>query len=513
MKAVRMSEMTSDELGRVKRERDLYRALLELGGQEQLEPLLERALALVVDVTGASQGYLEVRDPGSEEDAAVWWMGHACSPAEVDEIRATVSRGIIAEALASGRTILTHSALLDERFRNRESVRARRIEAVICAPIGGDASRGVVYLQGRAAPGVFTDEAREHAEALAQHLAPFVERLLARTRSRRAGDATGALRARYRIEHVVGHGPAIAQALEQAMLAAPLDVSVLLTGPSGSGKSLLARAIHANSRRASAAFVELNCAALPENLIESELFGSLAGSHSEARSNQPGKVAAAEGGTLFLDEVGEIPYAAQAKLLQLLQSKQYYPLGSPQPVQANVRVVAATNEDLREAVKARRFREDLFYRLQVLPVRLPSLSERREDVPDLAEHLLESACRRHGLPQLGLSPAGLRSIQAGEWQGNVRELEHTVEAAAIRAAGEGTEVVEPRHLFPGNPRASDSAELSFRDATRWFQSELLERTLRENEWNIAEVARRLGLARSHVYNLIRAFELGKNQEA
>jgi Nif-specific regulatory protein len=508
-----MSEATPDELGRVKRERDLYRALLELGGQDQLEPLLEQALALVVDVTGASQGYLEVRDPGREEDAASWWMGHACSPTEVEEIRSVVSRGIIAEALASGRTILTHSALLDERFRSRESVRARRIEAVICAPIGGDASRGVVYLQGRAAPGVFSNEAREHAEALARHLAPFVDRLLARARSAESRDATLALRGRYRLAEVVGRGPALAQSLEQAMLAAPLDVSVLLTGPSGSGKSLLARAIHANSRRASAPFVELNCATLPENLIESELFGALAGSHSEANRNLPGKVAAAEGGTLFLDEVGEIPYGAQAKLLQLLQSKQYYPLGSPQPVTADVRLIAATNDDLREAVKARRFREDLFYRLQVLPIRMPALVERREDLPELAGHLLGAACRRHGLPPLRLGSAGLRAIQAGEWPGNVRELEHAVEAAAIRAAGEGSEAIEPHHLFPTAPRTSGSAdEFSFRDATRWFQRELLERALRENEWNVAEVARRLGLARSHVYNLIRAFELGRDEK-
>ena len=505
-----MSDPAPDELGRMKRERDLYRALLELGGQERLEPLLEHALALVVDVTGASQGYLEVRDASSDDNAATWWMGHACSPAEVDEIRASVSRGIIAEALASGRTILTHSALLDDRFRNRESVRTRKIEAVICAPIGGDVSRGVVYLQGRAAPGVFTDEAREHAEAMARHLAPFVERLLERARSERAGDATRALRSRYRVDDIVGRGHAIAQALEQAMLAAPLDVSVLLTGPSGSGKSLLARSIHANSRRAAGPFVELNCAALPETLLESELFGALAGSHSEARRNQAGKVAAAEGGTLFLDEVGEIPFAAQAKLLQLLQSKQYYPLGSPQPVLADIRLIAATNEDLREAVKARRFREDLFYRLQVLPIRMPELAERREDLPDLSTHLLDSACRRNGLPSLRIGSAALRAIQAGEWPGNVRELENAVQAAAIRAAGEGVDTIEPRHLFPTAARPTATpGELSFRDATRWFQRELVERTLRDHDWNIAEAARRLGLARSHVYNLIRAFEIGR----
>ncbi|MEN8159711.1 MAG: sigma-54-dependent Fis family transcriptional regulator [Myxococcota bacterium] len=505
-----MSEPTSDELGRVKRERDLFRALLELGSQERLEPLLEHALALVVSVTGASQGYIEVRDPSGEENEATWWLGHACSDDVVDQIRATVSRGIIAEALASGRTILTHSAVLDERFRGRESVRARRIEAVICAPIGGDASRGVVYIQGRAAPGVFSDEARQHTEALARHLAPFVDRLLVRRQTDRALDATQQLRARYQIGDVIGRGPAIAQALEQAMLAAPLDVSVLLTGPSGSGKSLLARAIHTNSRRAGGAFVELNCAALPENLIESELFGALAGSHSEAHRNQPGKVAAAEGGTLFLDEIGEIPYAAQSKLLQLLQSKQYYPLGSPQAVHADVRLIAASNDDLHEAVRKKRFREDLLYRLQVLPVRMPALAERPEDLPALAEHLVAAACRRHGLAPLRLGAAGIRAIQTGEWPGNVRELEHTIEAAAIRAAGEEVEAIEARHLFPTGERAAEGGgELNFRDATRWFQRELLERTLRENEWNVAEVTRKLGLARSHVYNLIRAFELGR----
>jgi Nif-specific regulatory protein len=295
------------------------------------------------------------------------------------------------------------------------------------------------------------------------------------------------------------------------MLAAPLDVSVLLTGPSGTGKSLLARAIHANSRRANAPFVDLNCAALPETLIESELFGALAGSHSEARRNSPGKVAAAESGTLFLDEVGEIPYAAQAKLLQLLQSKQYYPLGSPQPVTADVRLIAASNEDLREAVRERRFREDLFYRLQVLPIAMPALAERREDLIDLAEHLLGAACRRHALATLRMTSAALRSIQAAEWLGNVRELEHAVEAAAIRAAGEGAGAVEPRHLFPTTEPSEAPTPLSFRDATRWFQRELLERTLRESDWNVAEVARRLGLARSHVYNLIHAFELGRSE--
>jgi Nif-specific regulatory protein len=508
-----MSDASSDELGRMRRERDLYLALLELGTQESLEPFLVEALALLVVASGAAQGYLELRDADAAEDASgEVWIAHACTPAEIDEIRANVSRGIIAEALATGRTILTHSALLDERFRERESVRSRGIEAVLCSPIGGEAARGVVYLQG--SPGAFGEEDRGRAEVLARHLAPLAERLLARSRAAAAADATSELRRRYRLDGFVGRSAAVAHALEQAMLAAPLDVNVLLTGPSGSGKSLLARAIHANSRRMAGPFVELNCAALPETLVESELFGALAGSHSEARRNLPGKVASAEGGTLFLDEVGEVPFGAQAKLLQLLQSKQYYPLGASTPVRADVRLVAASNADLRDAVRARRFREDLFYRLQVLPIQLPSLSERREDLPELAEHLAAAACRRHGLPPLEPSRATVRAILSADWLGNVRELEHAVEAAAIRAAGEGAERLEPRHLFPAAARAGDEPQpLSFREATRLFQREILEKTLEECEWNVAEAARRLELARSHVYNLIRVFRMERDTDS
>jgi DNA-binding NtrC family response regulator len=508
-----MSDAGSDELVRLRRDRDLYLAMLELGSEDRLESFLVEALALLVASTGAAQGYLELRDPEAAGGEGTFWIAHSCTEAEVEEIRASVSRGIVGQTLATGRTILTHSALLDERFRERESVRARSIEAVLCAPIGGDAARGVVYLQGSS--GAFSEEDRRRAELLAIHLAPLAERLVTRARVAGTADPTRELRSRYRLEGLVGRSAAMAQALEQAMLAAPLDVSVLLTGPSGSGKSVLARAIHVNSRRASGPFVEVNCAALPETLVESELFGALAGSHSEARRNQQGKVAAAEGGTLFLDEVGEIPFGAQAKLLQLLQSRQYYPLGASSPVRADVRLVAASNADLHEAVRTRRFREDLLYRLQVLPIRLPSLAERREDLPALAEHLAGAACRRHGLPPLAPSAAALRAILVAEWLGNVRELEHAVEAAAIRAAGKGSPRIEPHHLFPATavPAEGTPEPLSFREATRLFQRELLEKTLEECGWNVAEAARRLDLARSHVYNLIREFGMERDIES
>jgi Nif-specific regulatory protein len=423
-----------------------------------------------------------------------------------------LSSGIIAEALATGDTISTHSALLDARFRDRESVKRERIEAVVCAPLAGDEAFGVVYLQGREKPGPFSENDRVAAERFATHLSPLASGLLIRQRVSEASDPTAPVRARHRIRGIVGSSPSLAAALEQAMLAAPLDVNVLLTGESGTGKSQLARVIHENSSRASGPFLELNCAAIPETLTESELFGSMAGAHSEARGDRPGKVAAAEGGTLFLDEVAELSTDAQAKLLQLLQSRTYYPLGGAEAMQADVRVIAATNVDLQEALSEKKLREDLYYRLQVLPIRLPDLRERSEDLPDLARELARRVCERHRTQPLELSPGAIRAIEAAEWPGNIRQLENAMAAAAIRAAGQNAMRIEVRHVFPEALGTSNEERTpTFQEATRDFQRALLLRTLQEVNWNVSEVARQLDLARSHVYNLVKAFSLTRGE--
>jgi len=496
------------ELKKIQQERDLYLRLLNLSGEAELEPFLREALALIVEVGEAQQGYLELHDDDDKTGAPRWWIAHGLSEQEIQGVRAAISRGIIAEALATGQTIVTPSALLDPRFSERESVRVGRIEAVLCAPIGNDPPRGVLYLQG----GSISNEARERAEVFTLHLAPLVDRLLAQQRGLARADATRSLRATLRLDGVVGHSPALAAILRQVALIAPLDVNVLLTGESGTGKSQLARVIHDNGPRAGEPFVELNCAAIPDTLVESELFGSLPGAHSTAARRVDGKVAAAEHGTLLLDEVGDLSAAAQAKLLQLLQSKQYYPLGASKAVQADVRVIAATNTDLQRAVSERRFREDLFYRLQVLPVRVPSLAERREDIAELAMYFRDTVCKRHGLPRLELSRNTVRALEAAEWPGNIRQLAHAVEAAAIRAAGAGAAQIEPAHVFPDRAVIGGAAPpLTFQEATRRFQEQLLRDTLEDTGWNVVEAARRLDLARSHVYNLIRAFGLERRQ--
>jgi transcriptional regulator with GAF, ATPase, and Fis domain len=508
-------ERSSDaaELARLQRERELYLQLLNLGRQAELEPFLEEALRLVVEVVGTRQGYLELYDDEESRPSRRWWIGHGFTEPELQNVRAAISKGIIAEAVATGETIVSQSALLDERFKERDSVIDAQIGAVLCTPIGDDPPRGVLYLQGRQGSASFSEEDRERAELFAHHLAPLVERLVAGHRQREKGNTTRVLRERLQLTGVIGSSPALAAMLQQVGVVAPLDVTVLLTGDGGTGKSLIARVIHDNGPRAGKPFVELSCAALPETLIESELFGAVAGAHSTATRKTEGKVAAAQHGTLFLDEIGDLPLGSQAKLLQLLQSKQYFPLGSAQPVNADVRLISATNVDLTQAVAEHRFREDLFYRLHVLPIRIPSLAERREDIREIANYCCSTACERHNLPRLELSRNALRAAESAEWPGNVRQLAHAVEAAVIRSAGEGATVVESRHLFPETAAASTgSADVTFQEATRQFQTKLLRSALDESGWNVVETARRLDLARSHVYNLIRAFGLERGRK-
>jgi Nif-specific regulatory protein len=496
-----------DELAHTQRERDLYARFLRLGDQREIEPLLREALGLVVEYAGAAQGYIElVEDVDGTE--TTWSIAHSFSPEEVDTVRLMVSHGIIAEAISKGETIRTPFALLDARFADRDSVQRARLEAVLCAPIATDRPLGVIYLHGRRSDG-FSENTAQAVEHFARNLVPFVERLIDQLRLRSRNDHTREIRTRLRIPEVIGQSTALAATLKQVALAAPLDIGVLLLGDTGTGKSQLARVLHDNSPRAHGPFVELNCAALPETLIESELFGALPGAHSGATQRVAGKVAAATRGTLMLDEVSELPLQAQGKLLQLLQSKQYFPLGGTQLIEANVRIIAAANVDLQAAVAARRFREDLYYRLNILPIRVPALAERRSDITLLAEEFCRATSAGYGLRSVRLSPGALRALETAEWPGNIRQLKHTVQAATIRAAGERSGQIERRHLFAtaSSLQGAPVEDVTWQEATHRFQAQLLETTLREHSWNVRDTAQRLDVARSHLYTLMHAFGL------
>src|SRR5437667_8391829 len=242
---VGMAADDPDELARVQRERDLYRRLLDLGRHDEPEPFLREALGLIVEVTGARQGYVELHDD-DHTGTPRWSLAHGFTAEQLASVRAALSRGIIAEALATGKTIVTPSALLDERFRERESVRIGHIEAVLCAPIGDDPPRGVLYLQNRVGHGFFSEDDRACAETFARHLAPLVDRVLARQRELAGTDATVPVRATLRASDVISRSAALATALQHVALVAPLDAHVLLSGETGTGKSQLARVIHDN---------------------------------------------------------------------------------------------------------------------------------------------------------------------------------------------------------------------------------------------------------------------------
>jgi Nif-specific regulatory protein len=487
-------------------ERDFYLGLLDLVAAAEPEPLLVQALATIVAASGARVAYLELRDLDDDpaDTGPRYWKAHGCTEDEVASIRASMSRGIIARTLAEGRTIATPSAVKDPSFRDHPSVLRNDIQAVLCAPIGQPAF-GVVYLQGTEAGDGFAARNRNAVEVFARQLGIVADRLLSRRRGPGRADATAEIRKQFKCDGLIGRSEALARVLREAAQVAPPPITVLITGPTGTGKSALARAIAANSPRATGPYIDLNCAAMPDSLLEGELFGSEAGAYTGATKRTPGKVAAARGGTLFLDEIAELSLTAQAKLLQLLQERHYYPLGSATPVAADVRVISATNVDLKTRVAKRTFREDLFYRLAVITIEMPTLDQRREDIPDLVEQFCREFCQRNQLRLMRPTRRALVACRESSWPGNVRELANAVEAAIARASFGRSETIDEHHIFPAAERTS--AHPTLRDAAQRSQRRAIDEALTRNDWNITRTAVELDVSRQHLHDLISSFGL------
>jgi two-component system nitrogen regulation response regulator NtrX len=315
--------------------------------------------------------------------------------------------------------------------------------------------------------------------------------------------------ARYQI---VGSSYSVRQVLERVERVAPTDARVLITGENGTGKELVARAIHRLSQRAEAPFVEVNCAAIPSELIESALFGHIKGSFTGAVADRAGKFEQADGGTLFLDEIGDMSLAAQAKVLRALEQGVVTRVGGSRAIEVDVRVIAATNKDLSEEISESRFREDLFYRLNVVPIDVPPLRERREDIPMLVQHF---ARQMAGAAQVGsrtFSDEAVERLASLEWPGNVRELRNTVERLLILSAGEQVKPQDVDLLVPGRSGGSGlggellSAETFAEFKDRAERAYILQK-LRENDWNVAETARRMDMPRSNLYKKIEKYGL------
>jgi DNA-binding NtrC family response regulator len=321
-------------------------------------------------------------------------------------------------------------------------------------------------------------------------LKPFgLDELLIRIKANIAGPVESA-------NKTIGNSRQIKNVLELVKKIADTDTTVLILGESGTGKELIAREIHNLSKRAIHSFITISCAALPETLLESELFGYKKGAFTGAVADKQGLIKIADKGSFFLDEIGDAPSTIQMKLLRLLEEKEIVPLGSTKPIRVDIRLVAATNKDLLEEVRSGRFREDLYYRLNVIPIVLPPLRQRREDIPLLAEYFLKSVCTRENLGEKRLSKAVLSDLKSRVWPGNIRELRHVIERAAILS---DSYYIKTEHL--GMPQKMTRKNLDE------LQDTEIRRVLDECDGNVSKAAKILGMSRATLYRKVKALKI------
>jgi len=321
------------------------------------------------------------------------------------------------------------------------------------------------------------------------------------------------VRAQWQLGGLTGRSPAMQELYQRILRAAASDASVLVTGESGVGKELVARALHDNSRRANGPYVAVHCASLPETLQEAELFGHARGAFSGAAAARIGRFEAADGGTLLLDEIGEISPSTQVKLLRVLQEREIVRVGENEPRKVDVRIVAATHRDLAAMVREGTFREDLYYRLRVIPLPVPPIRERREDIPLLAGKLLGKLAKRYDRPQLRVSPDAMAMLERYDWPGNARQLANALEYAAVQADGS---TLQPEHLPPElqsrpqpareRPEAGGIARYYSAPDSPDDEKAMIRRALIESRGNKAEAARRLGISRTTLWKRLARYQ-------
>jgi len=339
------------------------------------------------------------------------------------------------------------------------------------------------------------------------HQAVRVALGLAATRDATTPASRQALDAAYDLEGVIGRDPRFVETLQLLMRVASTDASILISGDTGTGKEVLAGAVHRNSARRRKPFIKVNLAAVPAGLFNSELFGHVRGAFTDAHADRPGRFAAAQGGTILLDEIGDLDLTCQIKLLRVLQERAYEVVGTNLPQPFDVRIIAATNIQLEQAIRDGAFREDLYYRINLIRVHVPSLAERRSDVPLLAEHFLRRASKTHGRRDMAFDPAALEWLQDQAWPGNIRQLEHLVERALLTGASRTIRIDDLRHTLAmdlGSERDSVLPSVGSMTLSEIERAMIL-KALRHHEGNLSRAAESLGMSRPALYRRLEKY--------
>ena len=553
--------------GAARRERDNLKVFAgitrELVRETELLPLLRLIVDSAVSLVGGERGFLLLSDPSREArpsgeeapDVSKMTVSVARSFDHSDIVvpRSRLSMGIARKVVESGKALLSLDAISDERFEGMASVEDLRIRSVMCLPIVIDSRvEGVLYVDNRLQFGAFDQNDLELAELFAAQASIAIRnaKLLADLRERnhrleasrkqierlneqlgrkvRDRDSElavvraelGRERGRYDYTSLVGASDAMRAVFQQLDHFIESELPVLIQGESGTGKELIARAVHFNGARKDKPLVSENCAALPDTLLESELFGHARGAFTGAYKAKKGLLEQADGGTLFLDEIGDMSPEMQKKLLRVLQEGEFRVVGSDRRVKVDVRVIAASHRDLEQLVRDGSFREDLYYRIAVLAVRLPGLRERRDDIPLLAEHLLARAAREAGRPAPVLPHEVMSCLVSYDWPGNVRELENEMRRLVVLSE----DMVRPEHLSTsvregrgldgdGSASAAAAAAVSsgdIREAVADLEKRSIEAALAQHGGNKSRAAASLGISRFALQRKLEKYGIGKN---
>jgi Nif-specific regulatory protein len=467
-----------------------------------LDNLLERLLELLFEVVPAQRGAILLTDQDSFETSLVFGLDRVLGK----DASVTVSRTIVQQVLRDGVALLANDAASETTLAS-ESLIAARTRSVMCVPlILFDRKLGVLYLDSTLVRDQFNRDHLQLVTAIAGIAAVAIENArqfewLETENERLLADVN--------IEHnMVGESAAMQRVYHFISKVAPTDATVLISGESGTGKELAARAIHRNSKRAQKTFMAVNCAALTESLLESELFGHEKGSFTGALAQKKGRLEIADGGTVFLDEVGELTPPLQVKLLRVLQERQFERVGGTVTINVDLRVIAATNKNLEEAIEVGQFRQDLYYRLNVVSLELPALRERRDDIMLLANYFADKYGTRCNRKLKGFSTEARNCLIAYDWPGNVRELENTIERAIVLGT---TEWILPEDLPEAvlETKLTDGSMTTYHAAVVQNKQQIIMRALEEAKQNHIEAARLLGIHPNYLQRLIRNLNLSE----